>query len=85
MLTRSWSRSTSFIAISPRATRWTSSSAPSVGRPRENGRAAATMRLCCGNALSSHQRAASGNDSSRSVSPVGAQSTMIASYSPASC
>ena len=34
------------------------------------------------NTLSSHQRAASGNDSSRSVSPVGAQSTMITSHSP---
>ena len=57
MLTCSWSRSTSFIAISPRATRCTSSIAPADGRPREKGRAAATIRLCCGNALSSHQRA----------------------------
>ena len=37
-----------------------------------------------GKTLSSHQRATSGNDSSRSVSPVGAQSTTSTSNSPAS-
>ncbi len=39
------------------------------------------MRPCAGNTFSSHQVQTSGNDSSRSVSPVGAQSTTIASNS----
>ena len=46
------------------------------------GVAAATMRRSHGNTLSSHQRAMSGNESSRRVSPVGAQSTTITSNSP---
>ena len=47
------------------------------------GRAAARIWRSTGNTLSSHQRATSGNDSNRSVSPVGAQSTTITSHSPA--
>ena len=43
-----------------------------------------TMRRSHGSTLSSHQRAMSGNESRRSVSPVGAQSTMITSNSPES-
>ena len=49
---------------------------------RAIGRAAARIWRSNGNTLSIHQRATSGNDSSRSVSPVGAQSTMITSHSP---
>ena len=49
---------------------------------RANGRAAVTRRFSQGNTFSSHQRATSGNDSRRSVSPVGAQSTTITSNSP---
>ena len=49
---------------------------------RANGRAAVRIRFSQGNTFSSHQRATSGNDSSRSVSPVGAQSTTITSNSP---
>ena len=49
---------------------------------RASGRAAASSACSRPNTLSSHQRAASGNDSSRSVSPVGAQSTTITSHSP---
>ena len=41
---------------------------------RASGAAAATIARSSGTIFSSHQRAASGNDSSRSVSPVGAQS-----------
>ena len=49
---------------------------------RAIGRAAARIWRSTGNTLSIHQRATSGNDSSRSVSPVGAQSTTITSHSP---
>ena len=49
---------------------------------RASGRAAESIDCSLPSTLSSHQRAASGNESSRSVSPVGAQSTMIASHSP---
>ncbi len=52
---------------------------------RAIGRAAARIWRSIGNTFSIHQRATSGNDSSRSVSPVGAQSTTIASQSPDSC
>ena len=51
---------------------------------RAIGRAAARICFSNGNTLSIHQRATSGKDSSRSVSPVGAQSTTIASHSPES-
>ena len=51
---------------------------------RASGRAAARIWRSNGNTLSIHQRATSGNDSSRSVSPVGAQSTMTTSHSPES-
>ena len=47
-----------------------------------SGRAAAISWRSRPNTFSSHQRATSGNDSRRSVSPVGAQSTMIVSHSP---
>ena len=46
------------------------------------GRAIFIARRSHGYTLSSHQRAASGNVSSCSVSPVGAQSTMSTSCSP---
>ena len=49
---------------------------------RASGRAAESIDCSLPSTLSSHQRAASGNDSSRSVSPVGAQSTTITSHSP---
>ena len=64
-------RSTSAITASPGSV--TSSSAPAIGR------AAASSAPRAGNTFSSHHRATSGNDSSRSVSPVGAQSTMTTS------
>ena len=51
---------------------------------RASGRAAARICRSNGNTLSIHHRATSGNDSSRSVSPVGAQSTTITSQSPES-
>ena len=51
---------------------------------RASGRAAASSCVSRPKSLPSHQRAASGNDSSRSVSPVGAQSTTITSHSPSS-
>ena len=49
---------------------------------RASGRAAASSACSRPNTLSSHHCAASGNESSRSVSPVGAQSTTITSQSP---
>ena len=63
---------------------------PSRARPgsersrnaRASGRAAASSAFSRPRTRSSHQRAASGNESSRSVSPVGAQSTTIVSHSP---
>src|SRR5258705_384351 len=39
------------------------------------------IRDCCGKTFSSHQRATSGNESRRSVSPVGAQSRRQRSFS----
>ena len=62
-----------------------STSLPGSGRSnivRAIGRAAVMRRFSHGNTLSSHQRATSGKESSRSVSPVGAQSTTITSNSP---
>ena len=54
-----------------------------AGRRARAARTAARRRaraaLAAGKTLSSHQRATSGNESSRSVSPVGAQSTMMTS------
>ena len=87
--TCSVSRRISFIAMRLRTRRWTSSSTASPGSEtssiaRANGRAAAMICGCCGKTFSSHQRATSGNDSSRSVSPVGAQSTMTQSKRPSS-
>ena len=58
---------------------WMSSSDRAIGR------AAASSWRSAGNTFSSHQRATSGNESSRSVSPVGAQSTTITSHSPLPC
>ncbi len=49
---------------------------------RASGRAAASSARSRPSTLSSHHRAASGNESSRSVSPVGAQSTTMTSQSP---
>jgi hypothetical protein len=75
-----------FIATRLVTRRWMSSNTASLGSDtsrnvRANGRAADTTRFSHGNTFSSHQLATSGNESSRSVSPVGAQSTTIASYS----
>ena len=75
------------MAIRLPTRRWTSSKTSAPGSEtsstaRAKGRAASRIRPCWGKTLSSHQRATSGNDSSRSVSPVGAQSTITASYSP---
>ena len=80
------SRRISFIATRLRTRRSTSSNTASLGSgtsssARANGRAAAISRRSIGNTFSSHQLATSGNDRSRSVSPVGAQSTTIASNS----
>ena len=82
--TRSWSRRISFIAIRLRTSRWTSSSTASPGSVTSSsapasGRAAASSAPRAGKTFSSHHRATSGNDSRRSVSPVGAQSTITAS------
>ncbi len=52
---------------------------------RAIGRAAASSWRSTGNTFWIHQRATSGNDSKRSVSPVGAQSTITVSHSPESC
>ena len=84
---RSRSRRIPFIAIRLRASRSTSSNTSSPGSgmsstPRASGRAAAIQRLRKGKTFSSHQVQTSGNESSRRVSPVGAQSTTITSYSP---
>src|ERR1700759_956501 len=49
---------------------------------RAIGRAADRICRSNGNTLSIHQRATSGNESRRSVSPVGGQSTPIASPAP---
>ncbi len=51
---------------------------------RAKGRAALTMRRSQGNTFSIHHWAMSGNPSSRSVSPVGAQSTTRTSKRPLS-
>ena len=48
--------------------------------PRASGAAAAMICFSHGKTRSSHQRATSGKDSRRSVSPVGAQSTTITSH-----
>ena len=66
--------------------RRTSSNTASLGsetssRLRASGRAAATIRRSQGKTFSSHHRATSGKERRRSVSPVGAQSTTIASNS----
>ena len=85
--TRSASRSTSPISSTPRTTPVTSAIASSSGSAtsstaRENGRAALSApRSCAGTTRSSHQRATSGSESSRRVSPVGAQSTTTTSNS----
>ena len=80
------SRRMSFMATRLRTRRSMSSNTASPGRAMSsipaNGRAAATIGPRKGNTFSSHQVQTSGKDRSRSVSPVGAQSTMIASNSP---
>jgi hypothetical protein len=83
------SRSSSCMSIRLWTSPWTSATTRSSGswrsrNARASGRAAESSAVSRPSTLSSHQRAASGNDSSRSVSPVGAQSTMIASHSPES-
>ena len=84
---RSASRSTSLIASTPRTSAVTSARTSSPGSAtsstaRANGRAASNVpRSCAGTTRSSHQRATSGSDSSRRVSPVGAQSTTTTSNS----
>ena len=87
IVTREASRSSSCMAIRLRTRRCTSSITRSSGSERSrnaraSGRAADSSALSRPITRSSHQRAASGNESSRSVSPVGAQSTTIASHSP---
>jgi hypothetical protein len=79
----------SFIATRLRTRRSTSSNTASLGigmssSPRARGLAAAISLRSHGNTFSSHHLATSGNDRSRSVSPVGAQSTTMQSNSPAS-
>ena len=81
------SRRISLIAIKLRTRRRTSSKTSAPGSStsrsvRAQGRAAATIRRSHGKTFSSHQRAISGNERRRSVSPVGAQSTTITSNSP---
>ena len=84
---REASRSSSCIATRLATSRWISPTTRSSGSERSrnvraSGRAAASSAFSRPSTLSSHQRAASGNESSRSVSPVGAQSTTITSQSP---
>ncbi len=85
--TREASRSRSCISTRLPTSRWTSATTFSSGswtsrNMRASGRAADSIDCSLPRTLSSHQRAASGKESSRSVSPVGAQSTTIASHSP---
>ena len=85
--TREASRSSSCMATRLPTSRWTSASTFSSGswtsrNMRASGRAAESIDCSLPRTLSSHQRAASGKESSRRVSPVGAQSTTIASHSP---
>ena len=86
-----WARSRriSFMAIRLSISRCTSANTASLGSEtssivRAMGRAAARSWRSWGKTFSSHQRATSGKESSRSVSPVGAQSTTTASHSPLS-
>ena len=77
------------MAMRLRTRRWTSSRTASPGSEtssiaRASGRAAAMSCGDCGKTFCSHQRATSGKDSSRSVSPVGAQSTMTQPKRPSS-
>ncbi len=81
-LARWRSRRISFIAIRFSDSRLMSANTAWVGMGmsssvRAIGPAVARIWRSKGNTLSIHQRATSGNDSSRSVSPVGAQSTTI--------
>ena len=87
--TASRSRRMSCIATRFATSPWTSPITSSSGsrrsrNARASGRAAASSCVSRPISLPSHQRAASGNESSRSVSPVGAQSTTITSHSPSS-
>ena len=86
MVTREASRSSSCMATRLPTSRWTSAITFSSGswtsrNMRASGRAADSIDCSLPSTLSSHQRAASGNESSRRVSPVGAQSTTITSHS----
>ena len=77
------------MAMRLRTRRWTSSRTASPGSEtssmaRASGRAAAMSCGDCGKTFCSHQRATSGNDSRRSVSPVGAQSTITQPKRPSS-
>ena len=85
-MVRERSRRMSFIATRLRTRRSTSSNTARSAAARRTGRgpAAAQSRRCQGKTFSSHQVATSGNDSSRSVSPVGAQSTITQSNSSSS-
>ena len=85
--TRAASRSSSCIATRLPTSFCTSATTFSSGsctsrNMRASGRAALSIDCSLPSTLSSHQRAASGKLSSRSVSPVGAQSTTITSHSP---
>ena len=82
---REWSRRMPFIATRLRARRSRSSKTPSAGSGMSNSERAQGASLRCeGRMRSSHQVTTSGNESSRSVSPVGAQSTTTQSNSPSS-
>src|ERR687896_190843 len=82
---RERSRSMPFMATRLRASRSTSSNTPSPGSGMSNRlRASGASRRCDGRMRSSHQVTTSGNESSRRVSPVGAQSTTTQSNSPSS-
>ena len=74
-----------FIATRLRARRSTSSNTASPGSGMSNSvRANGASRRCQGRIFSSHHVTTSGNDRRRSVSPVGAQSTITQSNSPSS-
>src|SRR3954454_1005637 len=84
---RARSRRISFMAMRLSDSRLTSANTASEGMgmsktERASGRATARICFSHGKTFSSHQRETSGKESRRSVSPVGAQSTMTTSHSP---
>ncbi len=90
IVARARSRRISFIEMRFSDRRWMSANTAEEGSgmsssERARGRAAASSWRSAPNTFCSHQRATSGNDSSRSVSPVGAQSTTITSHASLRC